>query len=143
MKTLSSTVSFGVMRSGSPPIAALLLEMEQAGVVLFVGPAAQVAHEAEVNIGPLAQLQELLVRFEPPVFRHAEEHHAIDRGLHGGVQVVRRNALVPQGDVSGQERPASPRSPSETPRQLPMCRASVSTLRTGRNAPDQTALAGK
>ena len=31
--------------------AAFLLEMEQAGVVLLVGPAAQVVHEAGVNVG--------------------------------------------------------------------------------------------
>ncbi len=58
--------------------AILLLEMEEAGIVLFVGPAAQVAHEAGVNLGPFAQLQELLVRFKPTVFRHAQEYHPVD-----------------------------------------------------------------
>ena len=84
---------------------ALLLEMEEAGIVLFIGLAAQVAHETGVNVGPFAQLQKLLVRFKPPVFRHAKENHAVNRPLHGGVQVIRRKALVPQGDVPGKRIP--------------------------------------
>ena len=79
--------------------------MEQAGVVLVVGLAAQLAHEAGVNVVSLAQLQQLLVRLKPPVFRHAQEHHAIDRHLHGGVQVVGGKSLVAQGDVAGQRIP--------------------------------------
>ena len=68
--------------------AFFLLEVEQAGVVLLVGLAAQITHETGVNLRPFTQLQELPVGFKPPIFSHAKEHHSINRDLDGGIQIV-------------------------------------------------------
>ena len=82
--------------------AGFLLKMKQARVVFFVGFAAQVAHEAGIDVGPLAQLEQLFIGLDPPVFGHAQKHDAVDRQLDGGVQIVQGKIWVAKSDVAGQ-----------------------------------------
>lgn len=67
--------SDSVGRLGDP---CLFLKMKLARVVFLVGFAAQVAHEAGIDVGPLAQLEQPFIGLDAAVFSHAEKDEAVE-----------------------------------------------------------------
>ena len=84
--------------------AFLMREVEEAGVIFFVGTGVEF-RQAVVNIFSVEQAAQLPVWFDAAVFAHAQEDDAVDGALYGEVEFVHGEAAVAQGDVACQAQP--------------------------------------
>ena len=80
--------------------AGFILEMEQAGIVFVVGPAANVLNKMAVDLRAFRQLEQPLLLLHTPIFGHAEKNDTVDRELHRLVQVFRGKFRIAQGHVA-------------------------------------------
>ena len=76
--------------------------MEQAGVVFLIGPAEQSLHKTVVDVGLLAEFEQLPVRLQSAILGHSQKNDPVNDPLNRGVEVVCRQITVAQGEIARQ-----------------------------------------
>jgi len=73
-------------------------EMKETGIVLLVCFLEE-HQQVGVDVGPIGNLQQLVCGFDLAVFTYSQKENAIDRGLHGIIELT--FSTVEVGDLGG------------------------------------------